>query len=56
MPRRIPDYPDIYAFWNKVASFGSLLSVIGIMVFMVMLFQVIMSRKKLRVYHSPFIK
>lgn len=56
MPRRIPDYPDIYAFWNKVASFGSLLSVVGIIVFMVMLFQVIISRKKLRVYHSPFIK
>jgi cytochrome c oxidase subunit 1 len=26
MPRRINDYPDIYFFWNKIASFGSLLS------------------------------
>jgi len=56
MPRRIPDYPDIYSFWNKVASFGSLLSVVGIIVFMVMLFQLLMARKQLRVYHSPFIK
>lgn len=33
MPRRIPDYPDIYAFWNSVASFGSILSATGLFVF-----------------------
>ena len=33
MPRRIPDYPDIYIFWNQVASFGSLFSFLGLFVF-----------------------
>src|SRR4051812_17252881 len=33
MPRRIPDYPDAYAYFNKVASFGSLLSFFGIIFF-----------------------
>jgi cytochrome c oxidase subunit 1 len=33
MPRRIPDYPDAYAGWNAVASFGSYVSVVGICVF-----------------------
>jgi len=33
MPRRVPDYPDVYLFLNSVASFGSLLSSIGILLF-----------------------
>jgi len=27
MPRRIPDYPDAFEYWNSVSSFGSILSV-----------------------------
>jgi len=35
MPRRIPDYPDNFAFWNKVCSFGSTLSGFGLLFFLV---------------------
>jgi len=34
MPRRIPDYPDMFLFWNKVASYGSLLTGIGLLLFL----------------------
>jgi len=33
MPRRIPDYPDAYAGWNLIASFGSYLSAISSLFF-----------------------
>jgi cytochrome c oxidase subunit 1 len=35
MPRRIPDYPDIFAFWNTVASFGSYVTLVGALLFIV---------------------
>jgi cytochrome c oxidase subunit I len=41
MPRRIPDYPDIYASWNYVSSVGSLISVVGVFVFFFLIIQMI---------------
>lgn len=33
MPRRIPDYPDAFAGWNKVASIGAFMSFVSTMFF-----------------------
>ena len=38
MPRRIPDYPDAYAQWNYVASYGSYITTFGILLFFVIVY------------------
>jgi cytochrome c oxidase subunit 1 len=38
MPRRIPDFPDAYAGWNAIASYGSYLSVLAALVFFYVVF------------------
>jgi len=43
MPRRIPDYPDAFADWNLICSFGSNLSVISAFLFFYILYATITS-------------
>jgi len=33
MPRRIPDFPDAFSGWNAIASFGSNISLISVIIF-----------------------
>ena len=43
MPRRIPDYPDAFAGWNFIASFGSIISVVSSFIFFYLLFKALSS-------------
>lgn len=38
MPRRIPDYPDMFAFWNQFVSYGSWVTVFSLLIFFYVLF------------------
>ncbi|MEK9708516.1 MAG: cbb3-type cytochrome c oxidase subunit I, partial [Alphaproteobacteria bacterium] len=46
MPRRYPDYPDAYAGWNEVSSWGAYLSGFGVIIFLTVLFQMFTSSRK----------
>lgn len=43
-PRRIADYPDAYAPWNLIASFGSVISLVATLVFLYLLYDQLSSR------------
>jgi len=46
MPRRIPDYPDAFAFWNAVASFGSYISALSAVFFFYIVYVTLTSGKR----------
>lgn len=39
MPRRIPDYPDAFASWNIIASFGSIISLVASFLFLFIVYR-----------------
>ena len=46
MPRRIPDYPDAYAYWNEISSWGYRIVAIGVLVFLVQIVYIFTRGKK----------
>jgi len=46
MPRRVPDYPDAFAGWNIIASYGSYISVISALLFFYICYVTLTSGKR----------
>jgi len=46
MPRRIPDYPDPYAGWNYVSSIGAFITIIGTVLFFIVVWRTFASQEK----------
>jgi heme/copper-type cytochrome/quinol oxidase subunit 1 len=46
MPRRIPDYPDAFAGWNAVSSYGSLISVLATVLFGYIIYDIFANGKE----------
>ena len=46
MPRRIPDYPDAYAGWNLVATYGAYISAFSIIWFLIIVARTLMAGEK----------
>ncbi|MDP3080683.1 MAG: cytochrome c oxidase subunit I [Brevundimonas sp.] len=45
MPRRYVDYSDGYAYWNLVSSWGYVITLVGVLVFLVMLAEAAIRRR-----------
>jgi len=50
MPRRISDYPDAFAGWNLVSSFGSIISVVATWVFLNLVYHQLVEGKPVSRY------
>ncbi len=46
MPRRIPDYPDAYAGWNMLSSVGAVITIIGTVLFFVVVWKTFADKVK----------
>jgi cytochrome c oxidase subunit 1 len=46
MPRRVPDYPEQFAFYNKIASYGYAIMGVGMLIFFVNLIVSFASKKR----------
>lgn len=52
MPRRIPDYPDMYSDLNRLSSIGSLISLFGIIIWLILVKKAF--EDKVLCYHNPW--
>ena len=46
MPRRYIDYPDVFAGWNQVSSYGSYISAFGVLIFLYGVFSAYAKKQK----------
>jgi cytochrome c oxidase subunit 1 len=50
MPRRISDYPDAFAGWNLISSFGSIISVVATWLFLYIVYLQLVEGKSVYIY------
>ena len=46
MPRRYIDYPEAYAYWNEISTYGAFLSGLSLLFFIVVIFYTLFAGKK----------
>ena len=46
MPRHYADYPEAYAYWNKISSYGGYITALGTLVFLVSVILAFMRKEK----------
>nr|YP_009554222.1 cytochrome c oxidase subunit 1 [Mesabolivar sp. ITV1036I1]YP_009554248.1 cytochrome c oxidase subunit 1 [Mesabolivar sp. ITV1036I3]QBA91978.1 cytochrome c oxidase subunit 1 [Mesabolivar sp. ITV1036I1]QBA92004.1 cytochrome c oxidase subunit 1 [Mesabolivar sp. ITV1036I3] len=50
MPRRYSDYPDVFYLWNVISSGGSIMSLFGVMYFIILLWEGVIVKSSMMSY------
>nr|YP_010963550.1 cytochrome c oxidase subunit I [Hemicentrus obliquus]WKZ08033.1 cytochrome c oxidase subunit I [Hemicentrus obliquus] len=45
MPRRYSDYPDLYLSWNVISSYGSVISMISVLIMMIIIWESMITKR-----------
>jgi heme/copper-type cytochrome/quinol oxidase subunit 1 len=56
MPRRYSDYPDVFAGWNLIATYGSLISLVSTIFFFYIIFDMFWVNSKYSLKMTNFSK
>nr|YP_010535468.1 cytochrome c oxidase subunit I [Ixodes angustus]UYB78159.1 cytochrome c oxidase subunit I [Ixodes angustus] len=51
MPRRYSDYPDFFSKWNMISSFGSMISSVSVIFFIIIMWDAIQSKRLITMSH-----
>jgi len=54
MPRRIPDYPDAYVYFNYMSSFGAVMSYLSMLVFFIFILRLFFYKTDINNIHSYY--
>lgn len=54
LPRRIPDYPDGYVYWNSLSTLGSIATIISLLLFIFILADTFNNKVKFESYNNKF--
>lgn len=53
IPRRYSDYPDCFYLWNKVSSLGSFMRVLSVILFVIILWEGLVSARRVVFFYHP---